>query len=67
MTKFKACPHPDCRAADPRQTAAAAELASVDVAAEWVVHAQRCTYCGSVYSREADGSRRVRGWLEGNG
>lgn len=57
------CPRTDCRAARPVQRQLfEGELALLDKPS-WSTGAQLCTYCGCVYSREADGREVERGWL----
>jgi hypothetical protein len=45
MRSNKACPAPDCVAANPSQKDASADLASHGVTAEWVRSAMVCSYC----------------------
>jgi hypothetical protein len=56
------CPAKDCSAAAPRQMAMNPEvLAKAGATGDWLSRAQRCTYCGAVYSLEAGGQKVIRG------
>jgi hypothetical protein len=38
-------------------------LAAAGVTAEWAKSAQRCCYCGCVYTPRADGGAVIMGWI----
>jgi hypothetical protein len=57
------CPSEDCRAGNPAQMDPAKMLAAAGVTAEWVKSAQRCCYCGCVYTPRADGGAVIMGWI----
>ncbi len=61
------CPfaYDQCKAAHPQQNAADPEfLKSIGVDESWVAGAYRCSYCGGHWSRESDGTKRRRGYVE---
>jgi hypothetical protein len=63
MPSAKACPAPDCRAANPPQRNASADLTHYDETAEWAGSAMVCGYCGCVYTGFGN-DRRIRGYLD---
>jgi hypothetical protein len=50
MPSNKACPAPDCRAANPPQRDVSADLALHGETAEWARSAMVCGYCGCVHT-----------------
>lgn len=59
------CPARDCSAASPRQVAMKPELlARAGATGDWLSRAQRCTYCGTVYSLELGGQKVIRGYYD---
>src|SRR5260370_19627221 len=62
MPSNKACPAPDCRAANPPQRDVSADLALHGETAEWARSAMVCGYCGCVYTGYGN-ERRIRGHL----
>ena len=63
MPSNKACPAPDCVAANPLQRDASADLARRRVTAEWARSAMVCSYCGCVYTGHGN-DRKIRGYLD---
>jgi hypothetical protein len=63
MPSNKACPAPDCWAANPPQRDASTVLAENGETAEWVRSARICGYCGCVYTGHGD-DRGIRGYLD---
>ena len=63
MPSVKACPDPDCRATNPPQRDASANLAHYGETAEWVRSAMVCGYCGCVYTGFGN-DRRIKGYLD---
>jgi hypothetical protein len=63
MPSNKAYPAPDCRAANPPQRDASADLARHGETAEWARSAMVCGYCGCVYTGYGN-DRRIRGNLD---
>lgn len=58
------CPAEDCRAAAPPQRDLAPSERDGIGNPPWVGMAQRCTYCGCVYTREVGGHSYIRGWYD---
>ncbi|MCK1693834.1 hypothetical protein IVA84_08620 [Bradyrhizobium sp. 144] len=61
--RMKACPDPDCKAANPSQRSATDDLADRGEGASWTKGAQVCGYCGCVYVGGGS-SRRIMGYLD---
>jgi hypothetical protein len=62
----KACPAPDCEAAQPNQVAmSAVELTAIGVEEDWCLGgAFRCTTCGCIYT-DAGPERVIHGRMDG--
>lgn len=60
---MKACPDPDCKAANPPQRSATEELAGHGETAPWADSAQVCGYCGCVYVGAGE-RRNIMGYLD---
>ena len=58
------CPALDCTAALPEQRDVTAGQRESMGNPEWGGRAQRCSYCGCVHTREAQGRTEIRGWLD---
>jgi hypothetical protein len=63
MPSVKACPAPDCRAANPPQRDVSADLAHYAETAEWARSAMVCGHCGCVYTGFGN-DRRIKGYLD---
>jgi hypothetical protein len=63
MPALKACPAPDCTAANPSQRDASVALAHHGEDAVWTRSAMVCGYCGCVYTGHGT-DRRIRGYLD---
>ncbi len=58
------CPSQDCGGTRPEQQALTAHEKSLVGGLDWAGQAQRCSGCGCVYTREAQGYPTIRGWLD---
>ena len=67
VKRLSPCPNPDCRAARPEQRSLTHgerdEIPTDELHAD--ASADRCGYCGCVYTREASGYVNILGWLGG--
>lgn len=61
------CPfaYDQCRAARPGQNQADPDfLRSAGASGDWLGSTYRCSHCGGHWSREANGTKRRRGYIE---
>jgi hypothetical protein len=58
------CPATDCRAASPQQRSLTPGERATMGNPEWSGQAQRCTYCGCVYSQDKYGRPTIEGWYD---
>ena len=62
-----ACPNPNCSHRDrPQDHLESSALHKAGVTDTWASHAAKCSYCEMVYSIDAAGIKRVRGYFKGD-